>query len=482
MPRTRTTKKLAQRIDLNYFKREHPLRHWRFLLSVALPALAVVWLAWYGIRSDRRVYSAGSLSAAHAVLTKQCAACHVTQGGFFSEKVADQKCLACHDGSIHHAAQEFTPSCVSCHTDHRGSIRLAATSDAACTQCHADLRVRALLSGGLQVEPKLVGASQNLVGRGSSANFVRNIDSFEGDHPEFAALRAGQKDPGTIQLNHYRHLQPNLLGPNGSRVQMVCTDCHRSATDANAAWPYGDLQSETGAAKSVSASGAKPDPLVSGSSRAYMAPATFAHTCAACHSLQFDKRLADAVPHDKPEVIHPFVVEKLQAYIATHPADLRVPRDPSRDLPEKPIPADYRLLTPPEWVAERTAEAEQLLWRKTCKQCHTLVFAEGAALPKVAPSNFTARYMPHAKFDHSQHGLVACTSCHVAATNSQQTSDLLLPGIATCRSCHRPGTEAAESRCFECHTYHDPAQRKPVHSNFSLTDFLGSSVPAVIQK
>ncbi len=206
-----------------------------------------------------------------------------------------------------------------------------------------------------------------------------------------------------------------------------------------------------------------------------MAPATYARTCAACHSLQFDKRLPDAVPHDTPETIHPFIVAKLQAYIAAHPADLRVPRDPSRDLPEQPIPADYRLLTPQQWVGERTAEAEQLLWRKTCKQCHTLIFGGDAALPKIAPSNITARYMPHARFDHSQHGLVSCESCHAAALTSQQSSDVLLPGIATCRSCHHSGAEAAESRCFECHAYHDPAQRKAVHSAFSLAELQGHS-------
>ena len=33
----RTTKKRAQRIDLNYFKRPHPFRRWRFWLSVAVP-------------------------------------------------------------------------------------------------------------------------------------------------------------------------------------------------------------------------------------------------------------------------------------------------------------------------------------------------------------------------------------------------------------------------------------------------------------
>jgi hypothetical protein len=447
LPRTRTTKKLAQRIDLDYFKRPSPLHRWRFMLSVAAVALALLWIAWHALRGDRRVYSAGALSAAHAVLTERCSACHVSSLGFFNEKVTDQKCLACHDGPVHQSRQVFTPSCASCHADHRGSIRLAATGDANCTQCHA-----------------------NLTARGNSTQFVRNVASFENNHPEFAALRPERRDPGTIQLNHYLHLQPNLLGPNGSRVQMACADCHRSAPDAASPWPYGDSKSKTEISKDLSAGISKNEPSIAAPSRAYMAPATYAQTCAACHSLQFDKRLAEAVPHDKPEVIHPFVVAKLQDYIAAHPADLRVPRDPSRDLPEKPIPTDFRLLTPPQWVAERATEDEQLLWRKTCKQCHTLLVGEGAALPKIAPSNITARYMPHANFDHSQHGLVDCASCHAAATTSQQSSDVLLPGIATCRSCHHSGAEAAESRCFECHTYHDPSQRKSAHSNFSMAD------------
>ena len=47
-----------------------------------------------------------------------------------------------------------------------------------------------------------------------------------------------------------------------------------------------------------------------------MSPATYAQTCAACHALQFDKRLADAVPHDKPEVIR----HRIEVYNQeTHP-------------------------------------------------------------------------------------------------------------------------------------------------------------------
>jgi hypothetical protein len=452
LPRTRTTKKLAQRIDLEYFKRPSLFRRWRFLLSVAAPALAITWIAWYGLRGDRRVYSAGGLSAAHAVLTKQCSACHASNIGLLEVSVADQKCLACHDGPAHHATQAFTPSCASCHTDHRGAIRLAATSDSNCAQCHAQLSVR-----------------------GGATTFVRNITSFENNHPEFAVLRSSRGDPGTIQLNHYLHLQPNLLGPNGRRVQMVCTDCHRSAADAGRPWPYGNtkIQGENPNRPAAGASqneSSENESHEAASAPAYMAAATYAQTCAACHGLQFDKRLPDAVPHDSPEVIHPFIVAKLQAYIVAHPAELHVTRDPSRDLPEQPVPADYRTLTPPQWVGERAAEDEELLWRKTCKQCHTLIAGEGGALPKIAPSNITARYMPRANFDHSQHGLVDCASCHPAAAASQQSSDVLLPGIATCRSCHHSGAEAAEARCFECHAYHDPALRKSAHSNLSIAE------------
>lgn len=102
-----------------------------------------------------------------------------------------------------------------------------------------------------------------------------------------------------------------------------------------------------------------------------------------------------------------------------------------------------------------------------------MLASEGDALPRIAPSNVTQRYMPHANFDHSQHALIDCASCHSAALTSQLNSDVLLPGIATCRTCHHSGVEAAESRCFECHTYHDPAQRKAVQGSFSLAEMRG---------
>jgi len=437
LPRTRTTKKLAQRIDLNYFRRAAPLRQWRFRLSLAALALALAWIGWHAARRDDAVYSAGKLSAAHAVFSNRCGACHVTVPGvFFRREVSDHACLDCHDGPIHQASQTFTPTCASCHADHRGAIRLAEVSDANCTQCHANLETRA-----------------------GPAHFFTHIESFSSDHPEFAALQSGAADPTTIRFNHALHMQSNLTGPSG-RVQLVCGDCHRLASAA---------RRETA-----------------------MAPATYAATCASCHTLQFDKRFADQVPHDTPQRIHAFVAAKFQAYIAAHPAELRELRQPNRDLPRQPVAADYRLLTPAAWVAEHTAEAEDLLWRKTCKECHALDFAPGqspapatppdfamatlaslsAALPNVAPSNITLRYFPLAKFDHAQHQLVTCESCHTGARTSQQSSDILVPGIATCRQCHNEKPQSAEARCFECHTYHDPTLRKFAPGHASIDDLL----------
>ena len=116
-----------------------------------------------------------------------------------------------------------------------------------------------------------------------------------------------------------------------------------------------------------------------------MAPVRFATACAGCHSLAFDKRIDEPVPHDKPEVVRAFVVKKLNEYIASHPTEVRVVRDPSRDLTGKPLQPEVRILTPSQWVAERTADAEELLWRKTCKQCHALQCVAGSDLPSVAP-------------------------------------------------------------------------------------------------
>jgi hypothetical protein len=438
VPRLRTTKALAQRINLNYFKRQGPMRRVRFWLSVVLPVAGLVWLGWYASARDSRPYSGGGLSAGHAVLTRDCETCHVTSGGSFREQTTNQACVACHDGPIHQAKQTFEPECSSCHVEHRGRVSLVATSDRNCSVCHADLQTKG----------------------GGAPNVFRTISSLQKDHPEVTVLRERRTDPGTIKVNHRIHMKPGLRGPNGQPVQMECWDCHRPPASREA-WRF-SAPGASPAAVVPAAAGGKGDPYAAKPSRALMLSPRFADSCAACHSLQFDKRMAEQVPHDKPDVVRAFVVRKLEAYIAAHPAELRELREPDRTLAEqRPAPA-VRLLTPAQWVKEHTDEAELLLWRKTCKQCHTLSSTEGQPLPKVEPANYTVRWMLRARFDHDAHRGFSCVSCHPAALKSQETAEVLLTGISTCKTCHSPGASNAESRCSECHTYHDWTKRKEV--------------------
>ena len=444
-----TTKKLAQRIDLSYFKRPHPFRRLRFILSVAVPLAAIVWLGWYALAHDNHVYSGGRVSAAHDILSTECNACHVKEAGSFSAKASNQGCESCHDGPIHHANQVFTPNCASCHEEHRGHLRLAATSNTSCTQCHANLHSTA-------------GATP----------FAHTVTRFDGDHPEFAALRSGNGDPGTIKFDHAVHLNHNLRGPRGL-VDLDCQDCHRAGTAASK-WKYGAIGDAGN--EGLVASG-RPAEIAEKSlppsmdyRRAYMSPIAYAKHCVACHGLQFDPRFQDGAPHDTLEVIHAFLVAKFQQYIPSHPAELRVAAPvPERDLPQKPLPAAFRILSRQEWVDLRVAESEELLWRKTCAQCHALSFTKQSSPPAVANSNITRRWFRHAVFDHDTHKLLKCAECHSQALTSQETSDILIPGIQTCQKCHHSGTTSAESRCFECHTYHDWNKENEVRGTFTLS-------------
>src|SRR5262249_37558242 len=271
------------------------------------------------------------------------------------------------------AANSGPVECAACHSEHRGRVDIAAASNQACAQCHANLA-------------QFQTAAQH---------FVVNVDTFERGHPEFAAIRSESRDPDSIKLNHAIHMKPIRRGPNGPSVQLECGDCHRSASNS-APWPYADAkyvaarvsydeQSQLRLPKGKSLS-----PPKASSGRELMAPVKFATGCAACHQLTFDKRFDEGAPHDTPEVVHAFVVKKFQDYMAAHPGELRVIRDPSRDLTGKPLAPAVRVSTAAQWVAERTADAEQLLWRKTCKQCHSIELGSTASLREIHEARETS--------------------------------------------------------------------------------------------
>ena len=406
--RIRTTKKLSQRINREYFKKRFPLVQWRLNLTLILITLSVVWLGWAALARSEKPYNAGPITSSHALFSERCSDCHVSAGGF-TKAVTDQACSSCHNGPTHQENQVSTPACVSCHLEHKGKELLAHTSDKACTQCHVGLKVK-----------------------NGNAKIALNIASFSDGHPEFTPLRAGFKDAANIKFNHNKHLQKAVQGPKGS-VQLKCDDCHRTGA-IERPWPYGSVVNDR---PSVNVSTAHSK----NSHRALMEPVDYYANCSACHPLQFDERIAETVPHNKkPEEVRAFMKQRLEAYITQHPAEISLVEPPNAQLPTRPPRTPARSAS--EWVQRRLNDAEVLLWNKTCKECHSLTYASAAATPEVPKVNFTTRWLNKGNFGHQSHQMVKCESC--------------------------TPEQAASASCYECHQYHDWKKEKAVDPKYTI--------------
>ena len=489
MPRVRTAKSLANRIDLQYFTKLHPFRGWKLLLSVTVPLIALGWIVAETAFHNERVYTSGPLSPAHAVFANQCALCHVRTANY-KAGVEDRTCLSCHDAPVHTQFQTFTPACSSCHVEHRGKPQLTKTSDVACTQCHRDLKAK------------------------RSPGIDHHVSGFDHAHPEFAVLRRQSGDPGTIRLNHYKHLQPTLRGPAG-QVQMQCYDCHRP-NNVNETWPFSVAVVQPASQQPVivdlTDAQQRKRRIIEAGPGAYMTPIKYVNQCAACHVLQFDPLIATPAPHSTPETVRAFILQKLTEYIHGNPHAINIsPADfpsagltpeynPSVPVPEaeprRKLPGAFeqndvsqqknivrptgqsvaRPKNPQEWVQERAAAAERLLWEKNCKVCHMVTQGSGTGLPTSVKAIIPVRWFPLAEFDHQAHRMLKCTSCHLNIPQSGSTSDVNIPGIKLCRDCHKQGgarVQAAEGRCFECHSYHDWRNERRIPGGVDIREVRG---------
>ena len=450
--RTRSAKKLAQRIDLYYFRHANPMRRWRTTLSIVLPLAGLLWLGTLTVAGSRTAFSSGPVSASHAFAEAKCEVCHVRDASFRAH-VSDQACLTCHDAPGHAVNQEAPPDCATCHREHRGRVALTATADDFCVKCHGELRTRdsgvgtrdsglGTRGSGLGIRDSGLGVRDS--GSGTRAPIARSVTGFPSGHPEFAAVKAGAADPGTLEFNHAVHLGKDLRGAAGPET-LDCGGCHKPEVAR--------VSSQRRIATGL------------------MAPLNYEQQCARCHPLFFDERIDAPAPHREPAAVRAFVQQSLREFIAQHPSDVAKVDEPSRRVPLNfPRPVEPPARTAAEWVQRRTARAERLLWGKTCAECHLVTPpASDDQLPKVAASNVRPEWMPRAKFDHAPHLMVECASCHAAAASSR-TSDVLMPAAATCATCHAPG-KGAESRCFECHGYHDWTKAHAVNPAFRMTDF-----------
>ena len=389
--RIRTTKKLGQRVDRTYIKQLFPIPLWRRVLTAGAVMIGLAWLGLYAVARNQTPYTAGTLTPAHAFLGKQCANCH-GESAAIGKKVADKQCVTCHDAPIHNVLQVRNPPCIECHVEHRGLQRLADQTNQGCVSCHGGLRIKG----------------------GGSAAIATRINSFA-NHPQFAPVEAGSDKTG-IKFNHAKHV---------TELTQKCGDCHPAAD--------------------ISQGMAKPDPHSHVSSRALMAIPSYAGTCMPCHALNFDDKVSDAAPHDKPAVVDRFVKQAVAKYFASHPRELGA-----------------------GGVTARIASDEKQLWDTVCGRCHAMQQADASGLPVVPPAKVTARWFTKATFDHAAHQGLTCASCHPNAAKSTVATDMLLPGIDTCRNCHNSARTSAGSSCSTCHVYHDWSKEKTVDGKYTI--------------
>lgn len=486
MERPLTSKQRATRIPLDYHARPEEIRRWRFVFTglatsgaVALVAAIGGSRAWHAT-----AVSPGPVARVHATWDAKCLACHesfapIHSGAWSSlavlaaasdqradtDSIADSKCRACHPGAPHHARLALgNEGCTHCHHEHRGrDAPLTMLDDRACTQCHDGI---AEFVSAAAVEP---------------AARVKNVTAFHLEHPEFRSL---ERDPTRLKFNHFRHLTRGLRMPDerqppwtigdiaepfrdryrrderglraGSAdtaaVQLVCADCHRSASSSPPGARLQRADSEGGAARVIPADGG-------------MLPITYEQHCHGCHLLAYRAGWTDTVPHggSAAELRQVLAGRLWEQQVAWSPAG-GVARPRLRPIPGKSSRAADPAVTAD--LGRRLQEAERQLWGVTCVKCHDLEHPENDASPTVVPVGMPVRWLERARFNHTAHRGVGCQECHERAfadssEPSTKTSDVLIAGQWKCRECHSPHDNAghrggADFRCVECHRYHRP--------------------------
>jgi hypothetical protein len=178
-------------------------KNWAQLLglTVGVFALLMASLVDFGIRPPtvatwQRQVSPGHLSAAHAMLANNCAACHTGVKG-----VDVTKCISCHAGNKTLLARQPTAfhatvgNCVACHGEHQGvNANLREMNHAALAKVGIKF-----VSGGKEAPDYLLDAR------------------LPADHPLLTALEASLKCASCHNAQFAPHY--GLFGTN-------CASCH----------------------------------------------------------------------------------------------------------------------------------------------------------------------------------------------------------------------------------------------------------------
>ncbi len=373
-------------------------------------------------------WNPGQIDASHQFFGTDCERCH--QKAFLT--VRDSACLACHANTPAHAdpakfnmPQLGNAECRTCHQDHNGARGLIRIDQRLCSDCHIALKAR----------------TQN-------ASAFEDVGDFGKSHPEFKINLPGWdaagkfapqrvtftpdvKENSGLKFNHLKHLKADgLNAPKGHRT-LDCVSCH--VPDAG---------------------GAK------------MRPVNFEAMCHDCHLLGFDPLAGDReVPHGKvTEVI--FMLNEFYAKLALEGGyqDAKSPAIvQERRRPGSPPLSQQQQQEALAWARDQSRIiTEGLFTGKACTTCHKVTAPRTATDTwQIAPVRVSGVWYGDAKFTHAKHVTVKCEDCH-AARKSEQSADVLIPGIANCQQCHGGAysKDKVATTCISCHDYHQSSTLK----------------------
>jgi hypothetical protein len=266
--------------------------------------------------------------------------------------------------------------------------------------------------------------------------------------PANGDLVASWRDKTALHFNHRDHLKPlnavwNKQSDSGSSPKTVllqCHDCHQEDT--------------TGA---------------------YMRPIVFEQHCMSCHPLRFSGKLSDQpLPHEKPEIVHGVLRDRLMEYLRQHPEEARDGgAETLSRLPNKSSQPDSK--DDWNWVEEELRVIETAVFQtvagrgespknNACQKCHVTGGDTSAIGFQIVSPNIPPRWLAHSRFDHGRHRDVACLECHhtesdAKSLESTSVEDILMPKLEVCQNCHGatrslPTKRYGRSNCVECHQYH----------------------------
>lgn len=453
----RNQKQIAKRYsgNLDYFRKPHYLRSWRAraLLALSAAGLLVAGAIYIGDRlvprdsqagrALARFHNPGPISQAHASFALDCAQCHSDANSLVQISVesspVDANCIACHQNyELHQPNIPRGHSCTACHHEHVTSGPMRPVADANCRSCHAsaELMARAAELGKAHPEAAFDTTAEDgllyFKPERPDDGYTAVFQAFDDGHPEFQIHRDKLQDPNSLAFNHKIHLGGDTIPElNGRPLQ--CVDCHQ------------------------------PD-----ASGRYMRPISYEAHCQSCHSLQFDPLQPNmAIPHgDSASVL---------AYLRS--LDLQYDQEAARQGISDPV--EIRKFSAAQLQRLRDSVRAGLNLEERvffhgaadavrvagsfhpasseypgCAYCHD-VQKTATGLPEVTPPQTPDRWLGQSHFDHSKHKDMDCATCH-QVENSELTSDILMPSIATCIECHSQQGQVVHS-CQTCHGYHAPA-------------------------